>query len=109
MANRELMMARVLEALRRHLPAFKAEKQAINCHHNYATRERHFQEQVWVTRKGAVSAREGELGIIPGSMGTGSFIVEGLGNEESFMSCSHRAGRGMSPGPAAKPITLAHR
>jgi tRNA-splicing ligase RtcB len=107
MANRELMMARVLDALRKHLPAFKTEKQAINCHHNYATREHHFGEQVWVTRKGAVSAREGELGIIPGSMGTGSFIVEGLGNEESFMSCSHGAGRVMSRGQAKKLISLA--
>ncbi|HEU0099217.1 MAG TPA: RtcB family protein [Allosphingosinicella sp.] len=105
-ANRELMMGRVLEALRKHLPAFKTEKQAINCHHNYATRETHFGEQVWVTRKGAVSAREGELGIIPGSMGTGSFIVEGLGNADSFCSCSHGAGRVMSRGQAKKLISL---
>ncbi|MCW3848353.1 RtcB family protein [Sphingomonas sp. LB-2] len=105
-ANRELMMGRVLEALRKHLPAFKTDKQAINCHHNYATRERHFGEQVWVTRKGAVSARAGELGIIPGSMGTGSFIVEGLGNEQSFCSCSHGAGRVMSRGEAKRRITL---
>lgn len=110
MANRELMMGRVLEALRKHLPAFKTDKQAINCHHNYATREHHFDESVWVTRKGAVSARIGELGIIPGSMGTGSFIVEGLGNAESFCSCSHGAGRVMSRGQAKKLISLeAHR
>ena len=106
MANRELMMGRVLDALRKHLPAFKTEKQAINCHHNYATREQHFGEQLWVTRKGAVSAGEGELGIIPGSMGTGSFIVEGLGNPESFRSCSHGAGRLMSRGQAKKLISL---
>jgi tRNA-splicing ligase RtcB len=106
MVNRELMMGRVLDALRKHLPAFKTDKAAINCHHNYATREQHFGEQVWVTRKGAVSARAGELGIIPGSMGTGSFIVEGLGNEESFCSCSHGAGRVMSRGQAKKLITL---
>jgi tRNA-splicing ligase RtcB len=106
MANRELMMVRVLEALRKHVPTFKADKAAINCHHNYATREIHFGEQVWVTRKGAVSAREGELGIIPGSMGTGSFIVEGLGNAESFCSCSHGAGRVMSRGQAKKLISL---
>jgi len=106
MSNRELMMVRVLEALRKHAPAFKTDKQAINCHHNYATRESHFGEQVWVTRKGAVSAREGELGIVPGSMGTGSFIVEGLGNEQSFCSCSHGAGRVMSRGQAKKLITL---
>ncbi|MGZ8286732.1 MAG: RtcB family protein [Allosphingosinicella sp.] len=110
MANRELMMGRVLEALRKHLPAFRTEKQAINCHHNYATRELHFGERVWVTRKGAVSANVGELGIIPGSMGTGSFIVEGLGNEESFRSCSHGAGRVMSRGQAKKLISLeSHR
>lgn len=106
MANRELMMVRVLEALRKHAPGFKTDKAAINCHHNYATREVHFGEQVWVTRKGAVSAREGELGIIPGSMGTGSFIVEGLGNPESFCSCSHGAGRVMSRGQAKKLISL---
>ena len=106
MANRELMMVRVLEALRKHAPGFKTDKAAINCHHNYATREVHFGEQVWVTRKGAVSAREGELGIIPGSMGTGSFIVEGLGNQESFCSCSHGAGRVMSRGQAKKLISL---
>ncbi len=105
-ANRELMMGRVLEALRKHLPPFKTEKQAINCHHNYAAREVHFGEQVWVTRKGAVSANSGELGIIPGSMGTGSFIVEGLGNAESFRSCSHGAGRVMSRGQAKKLISL---
>jgi len=107
LANRALMMTRVMEALRKHLPAFKTDKQAINCHHNYATRERHFGEQVWVTRKGAVRAGAGELGIIPGSMGTGSFIVEGLGNEESFCSCSHGAGRVMSRGQAKKLISLA--
>ena len=106
MANRELMMGRVLEALRKHLPTFRTDKSAINCHHNYATREEHFGERVWVTRKGAVSARAGELGIIPGSMGTGSFIVEGLGNAESFCSCSHGAGRVMSRGQAKKLITL---
>lgn len=106
MANRELMMVRVLDALRKHAPGFKTDKAAINCHHNYATREVHFGEQVWVTRKGAVSAREGELGIIPGSMGTGSFIVEGLGNPESFCSCSHGAGRVMSRGAAKKLISL---
>jgi tRNA-splicing ligase RtcB len=105
-ANRELMMGRVLEALRKHLPGFKTDKQAINCHHNYATRETHFGEQVWVTRKGAVRAGAGELGIIPGSMGTGSFIVEGLGNADSFCSCSHGAGRVMSRGQAKKLISL---
>jgi tRNA-splicing ligase RtcB len=106
LANRELMMVRVLDALRKHMPAFKTDKTAINCHHNYAVREMHFGESVWVTRKGAVRAREGEHGIIPGSMGTGSFIVEGLGNEASFSSCSHGAGRSMSRGEAKRRITL---
>ncbi|MGQ0588925.1 MAG: RtcB family protein [Sphingosinicella sp.] len=105
-ANRELMMGRVLDALRKHLPAFKTDKLAINCHHNYAVQETHFGERVWVTRKGAVRAGQGELGIIPGSMGTGSFIVEGLGNDESFCSCSHGAGRLMSRGEAKRRITL---
>ncbi|HEY6816658.1 MAG TPA: RtcB family protein [Croceibacterium sp.] len=106
MTNRELMMLRVLEALRKHVRSFKTGKQAINCHHNYATREQHFGETVWVTRKGAVRARAGDLGIIPGSMGTGSFIVEGLGNAESFCSCSHGAGRVMSRGQAKRLISL---
>jgi len=104
--NRELMMVRVLEALRRHVRGFRTDKQAINCHHNYATRERHFGEQVWVTRKGAVRAQAGDLGIVPGSMGTGSFIVEGLGNAESFCSCAHGAGRVMSRGQAKQLISL---
>lgn len=77
-----------------------------NCHHNYAAKEHHFGENVWVTRKGAVRARGGDLGIIPGSMGTRSFIVEGLGNPDSFHSCSHGAGRVMSRSEAKKKITL---
>jgi tRNA-splicing ligase RtcB len=106
MSNREIMMQRTLESLRKHLPAFKTDKEAINCHHNYATREHHFGENVWVTRKGAVRAREGDLGIIPGSMGTGSFIVRGLGNEQSFCSCSHGAGRVMSRTKAKQMISM---
>jgi tRNA-splicing ligase RtcB len=106
MANREIMMSRILEAIAKHLPPFQTEKAAINCHHNYATRERHFGEDVWVTRKGAVRAQQGDLGIIPGSMGTGSFIVEGLGSKESFQSCSHGAGRVMSRSKAKQLITL---
>ncbi|MFN3727083.1 MAG: RtcB family protein [Allosphingosinicella sp.] len=106
MANREIMMGRVLDALRGHVPPFKTDKAAINCHHNYAVREHHFGEDVWVTRKGAVRAREGDLGIIPGSMGTGSFIVEGAGSADSFHSCSHGAGRVMSRTQAKKLITL---
>ena len=69
---------------------------AINCHHNYVERETHFNANVWLTRKGAIRARKGDLGIIPGSMGTKSYIVEGLGNPDSFHSCSHGAGRAMS-------------
>ena len=105
--NREVMMAATLRVLREQLPPFQMEKQAINCHHNYVEREQHFGEQVWVTRKGAVRAGEGDLGIIPGSMGAKSFIVRGKGNAESFQSCSHGAGRRMSRGEAKRRFTLA--
>jgi tRNA-splicing ligase RtcB (3'-phosphate/5'-hydroxy nucleic acid ligase) len=107
--NRELMMAGLLEALRRSglLPPFQAHLEAVNCHHNYVARERHFGENVFVTRKGAVRARRGDLGIIPGSMGTRSFIVRGLGNHESFESCSHGAGRAMSRTEARRRFTVA--
>lgn len=79
---------------------------AVQCHHNYISREHHFGQNVWITRKGAVDAHEGVYGIIPGSMGAKSFIVRGNGNAESFMSCSHGAGRRMSRGKARKSITL---
>jgi tRNA-splicing ligase RtcB len=95
-ANRAEMMDLVLEALRRHLPAFEVTDEAVNCHHNYVERERHYGEDVWLTRKGAIRARKGELGIIPGSMGTRSYIVRGRGSAESFDSCAHGAGRKMS-------------
>ena len=75
---------------------FESHVEAVNCHHNYVQQERHFGEDVFVTRKGAVSAKKGQMGIIPGSMGARSFIVRGLGNPESFDSCSHGAGRVMS-------------
>jgi tRNA-splicing ligase RtcB len=104
--NRVLMMGAVLAAIRPLLPDFAVTEEAVNCHHNYVSREHHFNEDVLVTRKGAVRAGLGELGIIPGSMGTGSFIVEGLGNKESFLSCSHGAGRRMSRGAAKQAITL---
>ena len=104
--NREAMMSRVLHEMRHRLPKFQLEKQAVNCHHNYVQREQHFGESLLVTRKGAVSAREGELGIIPGSMGTRSYIVRGLGNADSFHSCSHGAGRVMSRTQARQQITL---
>lgn len=80
--------------------------QSINCHHNYTERENHFGENVWVTRKGAVRARESDYGIIPGSMGAKSFIVRGLGNKESFQSCSHGAGRRMSRNKAKAQFSL---
>ena len=105
-ANREAMMARVLHDMRHKLPKFQLEKMAVNCHHNYVQRETHFGESLLVTRKGAVSAREGELGIIPGSMGAKSFIVRGKGNPDSFCSCSHGAGRKMSRTAARQQITL---
>jgi len=104
--NRQAMMDAVLRTLRKHLPKFKIGDLAVNCHHNYATIEHHFGADVWVTRKGAVRAREGDLGIIPGSMGTGSFIVRGKGNADSLCSCSHGAGRAMSRSEAKQRITL---
>jgi tRNA-splicing ligase RtcB len=104
------MMDAVLRVLRKHLPRFQLGEMAVNCYHNFASVETHFGADVWVTRKGAVRARAGDLGIIPGSMGTGSFIVRGKGNAESFCSCSHGAGRAMSRGEAKRRITLAdHR
>ena len=106
-ANRELMMARTLQAIREVLPIpFTADVEAVNCHHNYISREHHYGKDVWVTRKGAVSAQKGQLGIIPGSMGAKSFIVRGLGNAESFCSCSHGAGRVMSRTEAKRRVSL---
>jgi tRNA-splicing ligase RtcB len=106
--NRELMLARTLGALRRHLPPFQADPtRAIDCHHNYVAREEHFGEEVFVTRKGAVRARVGDLGIIPGSMGTRSYIVRGKGHPESFQSCSHGAGRSMSRSEARRRFSVA--
>ena len=107
MENRRAMMCEVLTALRKaNLPAFSITDMAVNCHHNYVAKENHFGANVWVTRKGAVRAREGDLGIIPGSMGARSYIVRGLGNHESFCSCSHGAGRVMSRGEAKRRISL---
>jgi tRNA-splicing ligase RtcB len=106
-ANRAIMMRHVIEAARKVISKpFEASAEAVNCHHNYVSRERHYDQNVLVTRKGAVSAREGELGIIPGSMGAKSFIVRGRGNPESFHSCSHGAGRVMSRTEARKRITV---
>ena len=106
MGNRQEMLRRALIVLHRHLPPFKDRTEVVNCHHNYVSREFHFGADVWVTRKGAVSAKAGQMGIIPGSMGARSFIVEGLGNPDSFHSCSHGAGRVMSRGKAKELITL---
>lgn len=104
--NRECMMLTTLEALRLHTCPLLADVVAVNCHHNYISREKHFGESCLVTRKGAVSAREGELGIIPGSMGQRSYIVRGKGNRDSFHSCSHGAGRVMSRAEAKKRFTV---
>ena len=105
--NRELMMKAVVQATRKVISKpFEVALEAVNCHHNYVQKERHFGEDVLVTRKGAVSAKKGELGIIPGSMGAKSFIVRGLGNEESFCSCSHGAGRTMSRTKAKNTFTV---
>jgi len=109
-ANRQAMMDSVLRVLREEVKPFALGSVAVNCHHNYTSRETHFGEQVLVTRKGAVRAGRGELGIIPGSMGARSYIVRGLGNPESFESCSHGAGRTMSRTAARKRFSLAdHR
>lgn len=105
--NREVMMAAVMKAIHSVLDVpFASDLEAVNCHHNYVSQERHFGADVLLTRKGAVSAKEGELGIIPGSMGAKSFIVRGKGNRESFHSCSHGAGRAMSRNEARKRFTL---
>jgi tRNA-splicing ligase RtcB len=109
--NREVMMRRVIEAAKTVLHKnFQNHVEAVNCHHNYVQKETHFGQEVYVTRKGAVSAKKGQLGIIPGSMGARSYIVRGRGNPESFDSCSHGAGRTMSRGEAKRRFTLAdHR
>jgi len=105
--NREVMMSRVVAAASKHIPiAFDCQVEAVNCHHNYVSRENHYGKNVLITRKGAVRARKDELGIIPGSMGARSFIVRGLGNDESFHSCSHGAGRIMSRTEAKKRVSL---
>jgi tRNA-splicing ligase RtcB (3'-phosphate/5'-hydroxy nucleic acid ligase) len=104
--NRQAMMDTVLRVLRESLPPFTLGAQTVQCHHNYVSREHHFGEDVLVTRKGAVRARAGELGIIPGSMGARSYIVRGKGNPDSFCSCSHGAGRKMSRGEAKRRFSV---
>ena len=107
--NREVMMENIVAAVRGSgtVPAFSAELKAINCHHNYVSREKHYGQNVLITRKGAVRARLGDMGIIPGSMGARSYIVRGKGNRESFESCSHGAGRAMSRNEAKRRFSLA--
>lgn len=105
--NREVMMGHVVAAARQVISKpFTADVEAVNCHHNYVQRETHFGAEVLVTRKGAVSAQKGQLGIIPGSMGARSYIVRGLGNEEAFCSCSHGAGRAMSRNEAKRRFSV---
>jgi tRNA-splicing ligase RtcB len=106
--NRDLMLFVVLEALAHFFARpIAAAESAVNCHHNYAAVEEHFGRRLWITRKGAVSARRDELGIIPGSMGARSFIVRGKGNAASYQSCSHGAGRRMSRSEARRRFTSA--
>lgn len=105
MQNRQSMLDLVLAALSRHLPLFVVTTEVVNCHHNYIAKEHHYGEDVWVTRKGAIRARIGDIGIVPGSMGARSYIVAGKGNPESFCSSAHGAGRRMSRTAAEKYFT----
>jgi tRNA-splicing ligase RtcB len=105
-ANREVMMDLVLAVLRQSFPDLAVTQEAVNCHHNYVTREKHFGKEVFITRKGAVKAGLGDLGIIPGSMGAKSFIVRGKGNPDSFCTCSHGAGRAMSRNEARRRFSV---
>jgi len=105
--NREVMMTNLIATVRKVITKpFESHVEAVKCHHNYVQQERHFGADVFVTRKGAVSAAKGQMGIIPGSMGARSYIVRGLGNPESFDSCSHGAGRVMSRTKAKKLFTV---
>ncbi len=105
-ANREVMMDQVMGVLKSVFPDIGTGEMAVNCHHNYVSKERHFGENVFITRKGAVKAGIGDLGIIPGSMGARSFIVRGKGNPDSFCTCSHGAGRAMSRNEAKRRFTV---
>jgi tRNA-splicing ligase RtcB len=105
--NRAVMLERLQSVVRKHFPKLRVEFDApVSCHHNYVAEEHHFGEELLVTRKGAIRAGAGELGIIPGSMGTKSYIVRGKGNALAFESASHGAGRRMSRGQAKKSFTL---
>ena len=106
--NRRRLMAAVVGSMRHRIPKpFTVTQEAINCHHNYVEMESHYGKNVYVTRKGAIRAREGDLGVIPGSMGARSYIVRGKGNAASYCSCSHGAGRRMSRSAARKAFTVA--
>src|SRR5438552_1510301 len=107
-SNRHLMMEQIVGAVRDsgEVRPFVAELKAINCHHNYVARERHYGQNILVTRKGAVRARQGDMGIIPGSMGARSYIVRCKGNVESFLSCSHGAGRAMARTEAKRRFSV---
>ena len=107
MQNRQSMLELVLSALARHLPLFDVTTEVVNCHHNYIAKEHHYGSDVWVTRKGAIRARIGDIGIVPGSMGARSYIVAGKGNPDSFCSSAHGAGRRMSRTAAEKCFTEA--
>lgn len=104
--NRAVMLDLVCHSLAAVVKPFTILDEAINCHHNYIEKESHFGQNLWVTRKGAIRARNGDLGIIPGSMGQRSYIVRGKGNAESYCSCSHGAGRVMSRTAAKKAFSL---
>jgi tRNA-splicing ligase RtcB len=106
MLNRDTMMQIVLQTLQHKFPQMKVVGEVVNCHHNFTSIEEHFGEDMWITRKGAVSAQEGQMGIIPGSMGAKSFIVQGKGNQDSYCSCSHGAGRKYSRNGAKRMFSL---
>ena len=106
LANREVMMDAVLAELAEVLRTEVTESRRVNCHHNFTQLEHHHDKDVWITRKGAIRARVGDVGVIPGSMGTRSYIVEGLGNPASYCSCSHGAGRRLSRGQARRTLDV---
>lgn len=103
--NREEMMDRTLAQLSAFMGVEAMRHEEINCHHNFTQQENHFAKNLWVSRKGAISAREGEHGLIPGSVGTASYVVEGLGNKMSFDSAPHGAGRNFARSKARKTFT----
>ncbi|MCY3541311.1 MAG: RtcB family protein [Gammaproteobacteria bacterium] len=105
--NRKIMMDRTVRAIRQHLRHAEVVSEVIECHHNYVANERHYGQNMWVTRKGALRARRGDVGIIPGSMGAKSYIVRGKGSKKSLQSCSHGAGRALSRTEARKRYSAA--